>query len=468
MEKKLNFIYPILFLIFGLFIFFYPMFFDFSKMAGDLGDARLVSYLLDHGFLYLTGDNFHSSYFNIPFFYPYQNQLFYTDILFGGTILYVPIRLFVKNPFSAVQIWLILVSVLNFLSFYLVSKKVFKFSTLISSTTAFLFAFSLPRFNQIEHYQLFLQFYSIFAFYFFITANKKTYKFILSAIFLVLQVVTTFYFGYLTLFSLFLLLFILMLRKTTRNKTLNYLKENIKGIFFFVLILTVCLVPVACYYLSVSKGFKYTSLYLFSPLSLFLSHSFLDNKIAPFNLQDFNQEQITGFGIFTTTMVLGGLFSLKKYKFEISVFILSLIIMFLFWQVNILLYFYIPGVSAIRAGARAIFILLPVFCFLVGKCLSHLDKKHFIIFLLIILLEQIPVNNAFKWTKEEHIKRIERYEINSNCPSFGIFETSIAGQIDAMWLSNKYKIPTINGYSGFMPPVYIFQTPPRCLFEANK
>ena len=112
MEKKLNFIYPILFLIFGLFIFFHPMFFDFSKMAGDLGDARLVSYLLDHGFLYLTGDNFHSSYFNIPFFYPYQNQLFYTDILFGGTILYVPIRLFVKNPFSAVQIWLILVSVL--------------------------------------------------------------------------------------------------------------------------------------------------------------------------------------------------------------------------------------------------------------------------------------------------------------------------------------------------------------------
>ena len=76
MEKKLNFIYPILFLIFGLFIFFHPMFFDFSKMAGDLGDARLVSYLLDHGFLYLTGDNFHSSYFNIPFFYPYQNQLF--------------------------------------------------------------------------------------------------------------------------------------------------------------------------------------------------------------------------------------------------------------------------------------------------------------------------------------------------------------------------------------------------------
>lgn len=453
MEKKLNFIYPILFLIFGLLIFFYPMFFDFSKMAGDLDDARLISYLLDHGYSFFTGDSFHSNYFNIPFFYPYHNQLFYTDILFGGTILYIPIKFFIKDTFSAVQIWLIVASILNFLSFYLVSRKVFKFSTLISSITAFLFAFSLPRFNQIEHYQLFLQFYSIFAFYFFITANKKIYRFILSAIFLFLQLITTFYFGWFTVFGAILTFFVMIIGKNSRQILFNYLKENKKGLFAFSLTLIFLLVPVAIKYLQVSKGFEYTNIYLFAPLSIIASRSILDNLFINLNLENFNEEQITGFGIFATVTALAGLISLKKYKFEISLFVILAVIFFLFWQLNYLLYLYFPAAPAIRAGARIIFLLVPLFCFLVGVCFQKLDKKYFIIFLILILLEQIPVNNAFIWTKEEHYKRIEKYEIPKECEVFGIDDETINNNIDAMYISNKFKKPTINGYSGFLPEI---------------
>ena len=465
MEKKLNFIYPFLFLIFGLFIFFHPMFFDFSKMPGNLGDARLISYLLDHGFLYITGDSLHSSFINAPFYYPYKNQLFYTDILFGGTIFYIPIRFLIKDTFSALQIWLILVSGLNFFSFFLVSKKVFKFSTLISSITAFLFAFSLPRFNQIEHFQLFLQFYSIFAFYFFITADKKIYRFILSAFFIFLQFITTFYFGWFTLFGIILAFIVSFICKNSRIVLFSYMNENKKGFIAFLLTLIFLLIPVAIKYLEVSTGFGYSDLYLFSPLSLFLSHSFLDNKIAPFNLSDFNQEQITGFGIFATAMVLGGLFSLKKYKFEISLFIFFVIIFFLFWQLNYFIYLVFPGASAIRASSRVIFLLVPIFCFLVGVCFQKLDKKYFIVFLIILLLEQIPVNNAFLWTKDEHIKRIERYEVPKECEIFGLADENVYDNVDAMFISNEFKKPTVNGYSGFLPEIKREILPKNCLIK---
>ncbi len=466
MEKKLNFIYPFLFLIFGIIIFFHPFLFDFSKMPGDLGDARLISYLLEHGFLYFTGDSFHSNYFDIPFFYPDKNQLFYTDVLFGGTILYIPIRFFIKDIFSAVQIWLILVSILNFLSFFLVSKKVFKFSTLISSVVAFLFAFSLPRFNQICHLQLFLQFYSVFAFYFFITADKKIYRFILSAIFLFLQFVTTFYFGWFTVFGAVLAFFIMLFGKNTREILFNYLKENKNGLYAFLLTSLILLLPLGYKYLSLSKGFEFSDSYLFSPFSMFLSHSFLDNKILYFNLKNYNQEKITGFGIFATLFVLFGLFSLKKYKFEISSFILFIVSFFLFWQLNYYIYLYFPGASAIRASSRVIFLLLPLFCFLVGIFLQN-RKKYFVIFLLILLLEQIPVNNAFTWTKNEHYERIGRYKIPLSCNFFGINNKKVDVQLDAMYLSNKYKIPTINGYSGYFPPYNEIKIEEKCFFEAN-
>ena len=106
---------PILFFLIGILIVFYPVIFINNElMPGDLGDGRFINYVLEHFYLFLSGSKLHNSFWNLPFFYPYTNTLSYSDIMFGGMILYAPIRFFVDSPQTALQIWLFFACLFNF------------------------------------------------------------------------------------------------------------------------------------------------------------------------------------------------------------------------------------------------------------------------------------------------------------------------------------------------------------------
>jgi len=454
---------PLFFLLFGLFIVFFPMFFDFNKMIGDLGDARFINYILEHAFLFLKGE--HSSFLTPPFFYPCKDTLFYSDILLGGMLLYVPLRFLNFSPQTSLQVFDILCFILNFLTFFLVSKKIFKFDIKISSISAFLFAFSLPRIQQLGHIQLSLQFYSMLAFYFFFKEKKTILSFILSAIFLSIQFYTTFYYGWFFVFGAVLSLVIMTIFKDTREKVFNFMKENKNGLVAFILISALFLIPLAIKYQSVSSGFNYTDIYLFTYLSPFASLSFIDNKILNYDLSELNPEQITGLGIFTTAAIFTGFLTLKNYKKQVFLFIFFVILFFTFWRLNYFIYLFFIGAKAIRAGGRAIFLLLPLYSFLIGFCFKNLNKKHFVIFLVLIMAEQIPFQLYFDWTKEEHNKRLEQYKIPNSCEIFGMSDNAPVNSIDMMYVSNKLKKPTVNGYSGYLPKPKIELLKNECLIK---
>ncbi len=452
--KMLKNLIPFTFLIFGLFIFFHPMFLNFDKMFGDLGDARFINYILEHGFLWFTGDSLHSSFFNAPFFYPNLNTLSYSDMLIGGMLFYIPLRFLVDSPQTALQIWVLIAFSLNFFSFYLVSRRIFKFSILISSITAFLFAFSLPRYNQIVHLQLSLHFFSVFAFYFLINSKGQTSRFIISAMFLALQFYTAFYYGWFFVFAICVAFIAILPSNKARKNVFEFIKNNIKGLSFCLITFILLIIPLFIRYVSVSTGFAYSSCYLFNIVSFLSSYSILDSFIFPSYLEKLNGEQITGIGIFTTIMTMWGFIFFKKYKLPVLLFILIVFLFYFFWRLNIFLH-HVPGGGAIRAGGRAVFILLPVFCYLIGYFLSAAGKKTFIICCIIILLEQIPMPLKFHWTKTMHNARVEQYDIPKECKIFYLdadkFYPSL--NVDAMWVSNKVKKPTVNGYSGFLPKI---------------
>ena len=52
---------------------------DFSKVPGDLGDARFNNYILEHDYKYFTGKVDH--YWDAPFMYPYKNVIAFSDNL---------------------------------------------------------------------------------------------------------------------------------------------------------------------------------------------------------------------------------------------------------------------------------------------------------------------------------------------------------------------------------------------------
>ena len=81
MDKIKHYIFGIVFLLIGLLIFLYPIIFiNHSLMPGDLGDARFINYILEHGYLFFSGDELHKSFWNLPIFYPNLNTLAYSDI----------------------------------------------------------------------------------------------------------------------------------------------------------------------------------------------------------------------------------------------------------------------------------------------------------------------------------------------------------------------------------------------------
>ncbi len=449
----------LIFLIFGLLIFFFPMFNNPDLMPGDLKDARLVNYILEHGYLFFLNDDFHNSFWNMPVFYPNTNTLAYSEVLFAQMLLYTPFRMFF-SPQTSLQIIVILMCILNYFSFFLLSKDIFKFNHTISSIGAFLFAFSLARYNQLEHLQLLSQFLSVFSLYFFLKKPYKLSNFIFSSLFLSLQFYTCYYFGWFMVFCAILAFFIMLLKKDTRDIICCFIKENKRNLLIFFTIFLISILPLFYHYISVKGGFELKHWFLFHKFSFLFSYSILDSIFVLPNFSAYSIETVTGIGFFITLFVFIGWIKLKKYRFQILLF--SAVLISCFWLRGIydFIFTYLPSANAIRAGARSIFMLLIIYCYLICWFLKETKNKIlFWIIVTVIILETIPYPVRFNWSKKEHNKRIEKYHIDNNCRAFYIksnnedYKKNAYVWLDAMWLSNKIKKPTLNGFSGYNPGI---------------
>ena len=145
MNKKIQnltkMLIPIIFLMIGISIFCYPMILNPDNMPGEMVDARFINYILEHQFLFLNQIHPHTSFWDVPMYYPLKNTLALSDILLGMSPIYILTRYFIKNPQTNLQIMFVLLNILNFLTFYIFAKKIFKLDVIHSSFSAFLFAF---------------------------------------------------------------------------------------------------------------------------------------------------------------------------------------------------------------------------------------------------------------------------------------------------------------------------------------
>lgn len=478
--KNLRKVIPYIFLIFGLLMFFYPILMDTQAMPGSLGDARLINYFLEHGYLWTRQAELHTSFWDMPFFYPFDNTLAFSDILLGGMIIYTPIRFFVDSPQTAMQIWLVVLNILNYVSFYLLARKIFKFGRWQSSISAFLFAFGLPRHTQLGHLQLLTQFYMIFSILAFANVKKSNSNLKNHLLFLtgyglfVLQLYTSFYFGWFMVFGGTIALLIMLCFKSSRDKVIYVTKTYLKYILMYGFLSLGLLIPLVSHYLAVGSQFPWESEFLLRFCSFLYSESLLDKQIwntrliweNPFKL---SKEAYTGIGFITTFFIFLGILK-NKYRIQMLLFIS--IVVYFFWDIlaNKYLYHYFPGASAIRAGGRCIFLLLPVFCYGLGFLLQNIKSR--ILLILIIILctfEQIPYKTGFNWTKSEHHARLAIYKFPAECKVIhfdmkhkGCFRNNM--ELDIMWKAMEETIYTANGYTGYHPRYINGSVPDNCNF----
>jgi len=456
--NKNEYIYSILFLFFGLSIFFYPVFLNTNNMPGDLGDGRLVNYILEHYYQYINNSPIHDRFWNLPMYYPLKNTLAYADILFGSSFLYVPFRYFF-NPQTSFQIFSILVCCLNYYIFYFFSKKIFNFSSFWAAFASFIFSFSLPRYAQIYHMQLFVQFYMILSIFSFTLISKNNSKiknkilFSLGFLFFVLQFYTAFYFAWFMVFFIPFLLISFFTTKKTRIILKNWLKCFDFSYVPLVLAFFIMTLPLCVRYLSLNAKFAKSE--AVNPLYFLISESKLNSFFFDFSYFQ-QQENLIGIGIITTILILFGILK-TKFKIPIIVFLALIILIFTNQSIYSKLYDIIPFLSSIRAISRFIFLFLPIYAIVLVFGLKNI-KNSFILFLLIslIILEQIPKDSHFKWSKIEHNKRIEKINFPKECKIVLVkFNAKnqleyAAKQLDAMWYSNIYNVKTINGYTSII------------------
>jgi hypothetical protein len=150
----------------GLAMMFAPTIFSgFARMQADPGDTVLNHYLLEHSWRWLSDSNYPASFWSPRFFYPTPDALTYSESMIGAAPIYWAFRVACPEE-TAWQWWMLLVSGMNFWAMLIVLRW-FGVNPLLAALGGVLFAFGLPRQDQIGHQQLLPHFFAPFAVWFF-------------------------------------------------------------------------------------------------------------------------------------------------------------------------------------------------------------------------------------------------------------------------------------------------------------
>ena len=460
MVKK--YFYFILFLIFGLVIFFWhTAVTGFDLMPGNAGDASLINYILEHFWLWLNQVPQHQSLWDMPFFYPYKNTLAFSDVMLGGALFYVPIRIFVKNPFTALQIWVGIMCILNYTTFYMLLRR-FKYSDLSSAIGAFIFSFSIMRYFKMNHLNYYIHYATILSLlcFSYIKQNKHIAIGGFFA-FLSLQFWSVYTLGYMFCFTVLCGAIISMFFKNTRFLILNFLKTYYKELILYGTLFIISLIPLAKHYLMLGTTRPWDEVfYHFMNFSVwFRNISLLDNAILLKYLPVITQHEETCGGIGLITMIFAGfgLWRFEKYRTQIFITIIFLMLLcvqygnFSPWY---FVYKILPGANGMRVVSRIYFIFLILYAIGIAEFFKNINKKSLILlFALILMIEQLPSSNhTYLWSKNYYYNAVNTTakKMPKSCKVLYYENTQYIGVYDMLvsWIANFTNTYSANGSSG--------------------
>lgn len=462
--------------------------FNFAYFPGDLGDGRLNLYFLEHAHRFFTGKV--SSFWDAPFMYPEVNVISYSDNLLGSAPIYSLFRILGFDIFKAYQLWYVAVAALNFITAFYFLKHVFK-NNYAAVIGAFVFAFSIALQSQLTHAQTFPRFAIPLAFLMavkFVETVKP--KFLLFAILAVVyQIYCAIHLG----FMLAVPMAIFLLLVFVQHRKILFTTRWLFRVLAFVFIGLMLLLPLMLPYMgrNIVPGIEHYRLVAGS-LPTITSHFFSQQGSLVWdflsetgsNHQAWWDHQIFAGGVATISLIFSmGWFVYYGYKsrFRFSAFNCAFVLLlltgiftfflYLRWGETLSAYFFLyffPGFSSMRSLTRIINIELIFFAiataFVFSKILKHNFKLSPLFFILSLAL--IVADNYFHPDKSYRTKvsiakeRTEWVEKEfSLIPAGSIVSyeplkmqsASIFYHLDAMLLSQKFGLRTINAYTATSP-----------------
>ena len=181
----------------GTLFFTWPLPAKMSTELMELGDTRLTAYLQAWVTHALTTDP--SRVFSPNMFHPTRNALAGSENMFGNQWLFAPVYLLSGNPVLATNIVILASFFLCALTMYLLVRMVTG-EIPAAAVAGFVYAFALPRVAQLSHMQLLsMQWIPLVVLFLFCSVLRRRGSLPALCGFLVLQMLTSLYLGYLTI-----------------------------------------------------------------------------------------------------------------------------------------------------------------------------------------------------------------------------------------------------------------------------
>lgn len=233
---------------------------NFDLFPGDRGDARLVTFLLEHWYHAFRGTE---SWLSPTMFYPAEGVIGYADLLLGYAVPFSILRMLGVGMFQASEATVILFNFLNYLVCFVLLKKTLRINTLAAVAGAAFFAFNSPKVVQLGHLQLQPLWFLPLAIIFIVLSvqradildQKKALLLLsLAALCLDLQLETGFYQGWFFVFWCLLFLLLALIFSSTRSFLLAYFRRFWRALLGSLVVLIVGLIPFLMAYLPVIRA----------------------------------------------------------------------------------------------------------------------------------------------------------------------------------------------------------------------
>lgn len=501
------------------------LFSHFVSVPGDIGDSRLIIYLLNHWYNVFCGDN---SFFSLNYFYPDKLVLGYSDALFLLGIFYSFFRLFGFDYFASLQLLFIFMTIVAYLTSYFVLRRLLKLDLFFSILGSILLVSLNAMQLQVGHAQL-LGFYFyptlIILLWLYINADKNKLKswLCLGGFSLLLGGVyfTSYYPAWLFLFTLILFAIVyLMLSlfntsfKELFSNIITFIINNKFQLLYGILLFFVALIPFLITYLPIialGRHFSYSEVLLFSPRIKDVinvgASNYLYSLLLKAYVYDFGNLEIqAGYPFILIISFLAFLvyyfisffqkkplirpiiFSIGLTAIIIIILVIKLTAHFSLWYI---IYNIIPGASALRAIGRymivsqmlaVVFVMYGLNKFYDGAKRSVLISYYRVKFGLLIALVVVAAvlvieqynNKLYGLDKSEQMLFLHRiHSPPSDCSVFFVKRIDTpqrplwSYQMDALMISMALDMPTINGHSGQLPPGWALNDPSGLLYYQN-
>ncbi len=154
--RRVHLFFPLTLYVAGFLVFFrWQIFSDFDLVFGDRGDARFVAFIHEHVYRWLHGG---TALLSPPFFFNQTKTLGYSDAFLLDQFIYAPLRLFGAEPMLAVSLIAVILSSIAFLFLYLFLRRL-DISVPLASLAALIFTFANNLYLKSNHLQHFAVYY---------------------------------------------------------------------------------------------------------------------------------------------------------------------------------------------------------------------------------------------------------------------------------------------------------------------